>query len=102
MAVLHSAGVQLLGASAARAILPHLGQLRICFLNMHICLGCFSAVDSNICAGPLGQIHHCLLLRGSLEHCLHGPCGFQVCFAVQVLTAATANALKYALCELTP
>ena len=94
LAVFSHAGVQLLGASSARAVLPHLDQLRICILIMHIRLGCLFTLGSNIRTGPLGQIHHCFLLWCSLEHYFHGPGGVQVCFPVFMLVAASASALN--------
>lgn len=94
MAVLHPIGIQLLDASQTRAILPHLDQLVVCLFIMHVCLGCFSALGSNVRAGSLGQFHDCFLLRGSLERCINGPCGSQVCFAVRLLIAAFASAVS--------
>ena len=87
LAVLCPPCIQLLGASPTCAILPYLGQLCVCFHDLHICLGCFPAVGSNICEGSLGQIHHCVLLWSSPERCLSGPCGFQVCSALRLLIA---------------
>ena len=91
LVVFSHAGVQLLGASSACAVLPHLDQLRICILIMHIRLGSLFTLGSNIRTGPLGQIHHCLLLWCSLEHYLHGPRGLQVC---SMLFAASATAFS--------
>ena len=79
MAVFYFAVLQLLGANPSCAILPHMDQLCICVCIMYVCLGRFLASDRNIHAGPLGQIHHCLLLWSNLEHCLNGPCWSKVC-----------------------
>lgn len=80
MVVSCASAVQLLDANSACAILPHLDQLCVCILHLHIRLGSSLAGHSNIHAGTLECDHHCLLLWRSTQPHFYVSCRLQVNF----------------------
>ena len=82
LVVFWGARLQLLDPDETCAVLPHLGQLPLCFLQLHLCMGILLAPHWYIHESALECAYRCFLCWGSAEPAVRVSDWAQVCLSL--------------------